>query len=206
MVPEQRDSRMTAVLPIYTYMSTHSTQEHTHILYTDRYKNENSKDLKITFKMRLVCNLDGKNVYFVILFLIYWWIYGPIAITSNNRISFKWINVQYNSYPTKIFIVWTLLFKTTQNASPIPSDLAYNPIQYIIAIHHKASISGSQRDDCFSSFRSCDKTLWPKHLRGGKVYLPSLSLWRWGQELKTKLGKKAAGWLILLLTHKLLLS
>lgn len=89
MVPEQRDSRMTAVLPIYTYMSTHRTQEHTHILYTDRYKNEKSKDLRITFKMRLVCNLDGKNMYFVILFLIYWWIYGPIAITSNNRISFK---------------------------------------------------------------------------------------------------------------------
>lgn len=55
---------MTAVLPIYTYMSIHGTQEHTHILYTDRYKNEKSKDLKITFKMRLVCNLDGKKYVF----------------------------------------------------------------------------------------------------------------------------------------------
>lgn len=126
MVPEQRDSRMTAVLPIDTYMSTHHTQEHTHILYTDRYKNEKSEDLKITFKMRSMCNLDGWNMYFVILFLIYSWIYGQMANTSNNRVSFKWINVQYNSYPTKIFIVWTLLFRTMQKAAHIPSGSAYH--------------------------------------------------------------------------------
>lgn len=131
MVPEQRDSRMTSVLPIYTYMSTHHTHEHTHILYTDVYKNEKSKDLKITFKMRSACNLDGWNMYFVILFLIYWWIYGPMAITSNDRISFKWIHVQYDNNPTNIFIMWTLLFKTTQNASHIPLRLGIPSLQSI---------------------------------------------------------------------------